>query len=83
MLPRSRYAPFNTRGVGVPQLEVDGMTSEEAGDLFDRLELQCLQPEFRYNHLHTPGDVTIWDNLMTLHAVPPIKSDVRCDSRSF
>ena len=35
-----------------------------------------LQPEFRYDHVHTQGDVTIWNNYMTLHTSPPIKVDV-------
>jgi alpha-ketoglutarate-dependent taurine dioxygenase len=55
---------------------MQGMSQEESGEVFDRIELHCLQPKFRYNHLHRPGDVTMWDNFMTLHAVPPIKSDV-------
>ena len=52
------------------------MSQEESGEVFDRIELHCLQEQFRYNHPHNCGDVTIWDNFMTLHAVPPIKSDV-------
>ena len=40
--------------------------------LLDKLEAHCLQPRFRYDHPHTPGDVTIWDDLFaTLHCIPP------------
>jgi hypothetical protein len=35
--------------------------------LFDRIELQCLQPEFRYNHPHAPGDVTICTGYKRTH----------------
>lgn len=59
-----------------PPVEVDGMTMEDSRTLLDRLEAHVLQPEFRYDHLHTPGDVTIWDNFMTLHNSPPIKSNI-------
>ena len=35
-----------------------------------------MQPQFRYDHPHVPGDVTLWDNYMTLHNSPPIKSNI-------
>ena len=74
---KSLYSPWNCRGhVGIPPIEVQGMSKDESDALLDRLELQCLQPEFRYNHPHQVGDVTIWDLYATLHAVPPIKSNV-------
>ncbi|MBV7336147.1 TauD/TfdA family dioxygenase [Chloroflexi bacterium TSY] len=59
-----------------PAIEVDGMTMEESRIFLDRLEEHVLQPQFRYDHLHVPGDVTIWDNYMTLHNAPPIKSNI-------
>ena len=40
------------------------------------LEVHCLQPQFRYNHVHKVGDVTLWDLYATLHAVPPLKTEV-------
>ena len=49
------------------------MTMEQSRAFLDRLETHVLQPQFRYNHVHTPGDVTIWNNFMTLHNSPPIK----------
>ncbi|MBT5874620.1 MAG: hypothetical protein HOH43_14470 [Candidatus Latescibacteria bacterium] len=59
-----------------PAVEVDGMTPEESRAVLDRLEAHILQPQFRYDHLHVPGDVTIWDNFMTLHNSPPVKSNI-------
>jgi len=59
-----------------PAVEVDGMTTEASRVFLDRLETHVLQPQFRYDHLHAPGDVTIWDNYMTLHNSPPIKSNI-------
>lgn len=45
---------------------------EDASRRFlDELEAHCLQPRFRYDHPHTPGDVTIWSNFATLHTAPP------------
>ncbi len=52
------------------------MSPEASRDFLDRLEAHVLQPQFRYDHLHAPGDVTIWDNYMTLHNAPPLKSRV-------
>ena len=56
-----------------PAIEVEGMTMEQSRAFLDRLETHVLQPQFRYDHVHTPGDVTIWNNFMTLHNSPPIK----------
>jgi len=60
-----------------PPVEVDGMTMDESRAFLDRLEAHVLQPQFRYDHLHVPGDVTIWDNYMTLHNSTPVKSNIR------
>jgi alpha-ketoglutarate-dependent taurine dioxygenase len=59
-----------------PAVEIDGMSPAESREFLDRLEQHVLQPRFRYDHLHTPGDVTIWDNYMTLHNSPPMKSSI-------
>ena len=59
-----------------PAIEVDGMTMEESRAFLDRLEAHVLQPQFRYDHLHKPGDVTIWDNYMTLHNSTPVKLNI-------
>ena len=47
------------------------MSGDQSREFLDRLETHCLQQEFRYDHAHTPGDVTIWDNFATLHTAPP------------
>ena len=60
-----------------PAVEVDGMTMEASRAFLDRLEAHVLQPKFRYDHLHVAGDVTIWDNYMTLHNSPPCKSNIQ------
>ena len=49
------------------------MTPEASRAFLDGLEKHVLQPQFRYDHLHAPGDVTIWNNYMSLHNSPPIK----------
>ena len=41
-----------------PAVEVDGMDAEASREFLDQLEAHVLQPEFRYDHLHVPGDVT-------------------------
>ena len=59
-----------------PAVEVDGMTIEVSRVFLDRIEAHVLQPQFRYDHLHVPGDVTLWDNYMTLHNAPPLKLNI-------
>ena len=59
-----------------PAIEVEGMSAEASRAFLDRLEAHVLQPQFRYDHPHTPGDVTLWDNYMTLHNSPPLKSNI-------
>jgi alpha-ketoglutarate-dependent taurine dioxygenase len=74
---KSFHSPIWASRPGVrPAVEVDGMAMEESRTFLDRLESHVLQESFRYDHLHTPGDVTIWDNFMTLHNSPPIKSNI-------
>ena len=53
------------------------MTPEASREFLDRLEKHVLQPQFRYDHQHKPGDVTIWNNYMSLHNSPPIKTGVK------
>ena len=59
------------------EVEVEGLSLEESRVLLDRLEAHVLQPQFRYDHLHAAGDVTLWDNYMTLHNSPPIKANIK------
>ena len=74
---RSLHSPvWASRGKRVAPAQVEGMTGEESRHFLDRLEEHCLAPEFRYDHPHTPGDVTIWSNYSTLHVAPPSKRSV-------
>ena len=74
---KSLHSPVWASRPGVrPPIEVDDMTPDESRDFLDDLEKHVLQPEFRYDHMHTPGDVTIWNNYMSLHTSPPIKIGV-------
>ncbi len=71
---KSLHSPVWASRPGVrPPIEVDGMTPEESREFLDGLEKHVLQPQFRYDHMHRPGDVTIWNNYMSLHTSPPIK----------
>ena len=66
-------------------VEVDGMSVDESRAFLDEIEAHVLQPEFRYDHVHTAGDVTIWDLFMTIHVAPPIKENIQSidDARLF
>ena len=57
-------------------VDVEEMTPEESRAFLDKIEAHVLQPEFRYDHAHAPGDVTLWDLFMTLHVQPPVKQNV-------
>ena len=59
-----------------PPIEVEGMSMETSRTFLDQLEAHVLQPQFRYDHPHVSGDVTLWDNYMTLHNSPPVKSNI-------
>ena len=66
-------------------LEVEGMSAETSRAFLEEIEAHVLQPEFRYDHAHTPGDVTLWDLFMTLHVAPPSKDNIQSleDARLF
>ena len=57
----------------IPAVEIEGMTPAETQQFLDRLEEHVLQPRFRYDHPHAPGDVTVWSNFACLHNIPPQK----------
>ena len=74
---KSLHSPVWASRPGIrPAVEVDGMSSEESRAFLDELETHVLQPRFRYDHLHVPGDVTLWDNYMTLHNTPLVKHNI-------
>lgn len=72
---RSLHSPiWASRPRVRPPVEVEGMNAAEGRGLLDRLEAHVLQPQFRFDHAHVPGDVTIWDNYMTVHNSAPSKA---------
>ena len=74
---KSLHSPVWASRPGVrPAVEVDGMSREDSRAFLDELEAHVLQPRFRYDHLHVPGDVTLWDNYMTLHNSPRVKGNI-------
>ncbi|MBN4083113.1 TauD/TfdA family dioxygenase [bacterium AH-315-B06] len=74
---KSLHSPVWASRPGIrPAIEVDGMTPNDSREFLDGMERHVLQPQFRYDHLHKPGDVTIWNNYMTLHNSPPIKTNI-------
>ena len=73
----SLHSPiWASRGKRIAPAQVEGLDSESSRHFLDRLEQHCLDPAFRYDHIHHPGDVTIWDNFATLHVAPPTKKPV-------
>ena len=74
----SLHSPIWASRPGVrPPIVVDGETPETSRELLDELEAHLLASQFRYDHVHTAGDVTIWDNYMTLHNSPPMRVGIR------
>ncbi len=72
---KSLHSPvWASRGKNIAPVEVDGLSDDASREFLDRLEAHVLQPQYRYDHSHTPGDVTIWSNFSTLHNAPPSKS---------
>jgi hypothetical protein len=52
------------------------MSPEASREFLDQLQAHVPQPEFRCDHPRIPGDVTIWDNPVTLRNSPPMKSGI-------
>ena len=53
------------------------MSAEASRAFLEEIEAHVLQPEFRYDHAHAPGDVTLWNLFMTIHVAPPIKENIQ------
>ena len=73
---RMIYSPvYGSRFVlqDIPPPRIEGMSKAETKVFLDELEAHCLQPRFRYNHLHEEGDLVIWDDYALLHCLPPVK----------
>ena len=72
---KSLHSPiWASRGSNIAPVQIEGMTIEESRIFLDRLETHILDPKYRYDHVHRPGDVTIWSNFSTVHKAPPAKS---------
>lgn len=72
---KSLHSPiWASRGKNIAPAQVEGLSPEASRSFFDELEKHCLDPKYRYDHVHRQGDVTIWSNLATLHNAPPAKS---------
>ena len=72
---KSLHSPiWASRGKNIAPVEVDGLSGDESRKYLDKLEAQILQAKYRYDHVHKPGDVTIWSNFATVHKAPPAKS---------
>ena len=72
---KSLHSPvWASRGKNIAPVEVEDLSEQESRAFLDKLEAHVLQPKYRYDHIHQPGDVTIWSNFSTLHNAPPVKS---------
>jgi alpha-ketoglutarate-dependent taurine dioxygenase len=72
---KSLHSPiWASRGDNIAPVQVEGMTLAASRHFLDKLEMHILDPKYRYDHLHQPGDVTIWSNFSTVHNAPPAKS---------
>ena len=72
---KSLHSPiWASRGNNIAPAQVEGMIREESRHFLDRFETHILDPKYRYDHAHQPGDVTIWSNFSTVHNAPPAKS---------
>ena len=72
---KSLHSPiWASRGSNIAPVQVEGMSIDESRTFLDRLETHILDPKYRYDHVHRPGDVTIWSNFSTVHNAPPAKS---------
>jgi alpha-ketoglutarate-dependent 2,4-dichlorophenoxyacetate dioxygenase len=50
---------------------IDGMETDAAQALLERLIEEAAKPEFTYLHRWQPGDVVMWDNRATMHRGRP------------
>ncbi|MGB2331530.1 MAG: TauD/TfdA dioxygenase family protein, partial [Pseudomonadales bacterium] len=72
---KSLHSPiWASRGKNIAPVEVDGLSDDESRRFLDQLEAHILKPQYRYDHVHAAGDVTIWSNFATVHNAPPAKS---------
>ncbi len=48
-------------------IQINELPKEESDEILNFLFEHQLQPQFRYRHLWTVGDVLMWDNMGTIH----------------
>lgn len=60
-----------------PNARVLGIGAQESDALLDALWDHATQPEFGFRHAWRPGDVLIWDNLLTLHRRDAFDASIR------
>ena len=53
--------------VGAHTRDILGMEHKEGRKLIDELIAWCIQPQYTFPVHYQPGDMTIWDNLCSLH----------------
>ena len=56
---------------------IDGMDHAEGLALLDEIWAHATRPEFAISHQWRPGDVVIWDNLLTMHRRDGFSSSAR------
>jgi taurine dioxygenase len=52
-------------------MHIDGLPAAESDALLESLFAHQLQPQYRFAHHWTEGDVLLWDNIRTLHNAVP------------
>ena len=75
--PLVRTNPVNGRPalfLGAHASHIEGMPIEEGRALLKALLDHVTQPQFRYRHEWTEGDLVVWDNRCVLHRATPYDS---------
>ena len=75
--PLVRTNPVNGRQalfLGAHASHIEGMPIEEGRALLKALLDHVTQPQFRYRHEWTEGDLVVWDNRCVLHRATPYDS---------
>jgi len=54
---------------------VPGLSLEESEALLDELWAHATQPQFRYRHRWSVGEVVVWDNRVVMHRRHPVNPD--------
>ena len=74
---KSLHSPvWASRGKNIAPAQVESLSDQESRLFLDEIEAHVLQEKYRYDHVHRPGDITIWSNFATLHNAPPAKRTI-------